>query len=175
MNRLSTALGSGRRHGFTLIELLIVIIILGILGTVVIIAVNGIRDRGTRLSVGAESEAPAEIRVLNDDLIRAADSLVDPDDKTSTQSLVMALVVNTVNSSDPNAAHLDPAALKALRLNVVDREQAIVDLIGRIDALLAASHRPKDRLFLALSRNDLVQILDGLRKIKATIPSPAGG
>jgi prepilin-type N-terminal cleavage/methylation domain-containing protein len=42
--------GGGRRseRGFTLIELLIVIIILGILAAIIVLAVGGVTDRGTR-------------------------------------------------------------------------------------------------------------------------------
>ena len=46
-----------RDEGFTLIELLIVIVILGILATVVIFAVGGITDRGTKSACKANVEA----------------------------------------------------------------------------------------------------------------------
>jgi general secretion pathway protein G len=43
-----------RDEGFTLIELLIVIIILGILATIVVFAVSGIRDRGQKSACKSE-------------------------------------------------------------------------------------------------------------------------
>ena len=46
-----------RDEGFTLIELLIVIVILGILATIVVFAVGGITDRGTKSACKSNVEA----------------------------------------------------------------------------------------------------------------------
>ncbi len=46
-----------RDEGFTLIELLIVIVILGILATIVVFAVGGITDRGTKSACKANVES----------------------------------------------------------------------------------------------------------------------
>ena len=172
MNRLNESLRSRRQRGFTLIELFIALLMLQILTTVVIFAVGGIRDRGVVAS--ADPDTPAPILALNDDMVRAANSLVDPNDPASTQSLVMALAVGAANA-DPATGQLDPAALNALYRNILDRERVLTDLIARTDELLAISRRHKDQQFLALSRNGLVQMLDGLRKIKVVIQSRAGG
>lgn len=45
------------QKGFTLIELLVVIIILGILAAVVVVAVNGLQDRGEENACNAERKA----------------------------------------------------------------------------------------------------------------------
>jgi general secretion pathway protein G len=47
---MSGHLGGGRRseRGFTLIELLIVIVILGVLAAIIVLAVGGVSDRGTK-------------------------------------------------------------------------------------------------------------------------------
>lgn len=56
--------------GYTLIELLIVIIILGVLATVVVFAVSGLRDRADTSACAAESsslvKATSAYFVLND-------------------------------------------------------------------------------------------------------------
>lgn len=64
MNQRSSDMRRGEEEGFTLIELLLVIVILGILSAVVVFAVGGISDRGTksacksdRKSVEVASEA----------------------------------------------------------------------------------------------------------------------
>lgn len=46
IRHLNESRSKSREHGFTLIELLIVIVILGILATVVVLAVSGISSRG---------------------------------------------------------------------------------------------------------------------------------
>jgi prepilin-type N-terminal cleavage/methylation domain-containing protein len=46
--------GGGRQDGFTLIELLIVIVILGILAAIVVFAVGGITDKGSKSACKAD-------------------------------------------------------------------------------------------------------------------------
>jgi general secretion pathway protein G len=56
MKKRSTP-GGGDDAGFTLIELLIVIVLLGVLSTVVVFAVGGITDRGTKAACRADGRA----------------------------------------------------------------------------------------------------------------------
>lgn len=55
MSRVRKALNN--EGGFTLIELLIVIVILGILAAIVVFAVSGITDRGTKSACASDRES----------------------------------------------------------------------------------------------------------------------
>ena len=90
---LSRRNGSQRDEGFTLIELLLVVIILGILSTVVVVSVRGIKDRGG--STACESSR-ATVRVSVEsyyarhasyppDLGAAGMGFVENDDKLITE------------------------------------------------------------------------------------------
>lgn len=98
---LSRRNGSQRDDGFTLIELLLVIIILGVLSTVVVVSVRGIRDRGggaacessrTTVRVSVESyfarnsDYPATLHDLKSDFIEDADKVImtGPEPYTNT-------------------------------------------------------------------------------------------
>lgn len=88
---LSRRNGSQRDQGFTLIELLLVVIILGVLSTVVVVSVRGIRDRGgstacessrTTVRVSVESyyarrsRYPTSLHELSADFIEDADKVI---------------------------------------------------------------------------------------------------
>lgn len=99
---LSRRNGSQRDEGFTLIELLLVVIILGVLSTVVVVSVRGIRDRGgstacessrTTVRVSVESyfarnsDYPETLHDLKADFIEDADKVISAGPAPYTNTL----------------------------------------------------------------------------------------
>ena len=148
--------------GFTLIEMLIVVLLVSVL-VAVMPAVQGLKDAVVGLSEGPNKKlAPIAERLRFE-----ANDLVDNPD--STQAIAWQVVVGAANA-DPVTGTLDPDALQALNVNLLEREANIVVLMGQLDATLGTPLAPAERKMLQDANSALSQALDAVRKMKAVIP-----